>query len=82
MPIDIAIIDKYLINKNKQFHQFDKTAYFFYVIVLFVMVQSRGVPSYRSPVFELFGIYLINFLFVLQSTVMKSLSSFVSLYPL
>ena len=33
MRIDIAIIDKYLINKNKQFHQFDETAHAYYLIV-------------------------------------------------
>ncbi len=35
MNIDITIIDNTLINKNKQFHQFDETACAFYVIVLF-----------------------------------------------
>ena len=34
MSIDITIIDKYIIDKNKQFHHFDETAYAFYVIVL------------------------------------------------
>ena len=32
MRIDITIIDKRIIYKNKQIHQFDKSAYAFYVI--------------------------------------------------
>ena len=45
MNIDITIIDKWLINKNKQFHQFDETAYAFYVIVLFGTEEKVGVSS-------------------------------------
>ena len=43
MRIDITIIDNCIINKNKQFHQFDETAYAFYVIVSFGMVEKVGV---------------------------------------
>ena len=32
MRIDITIIDKRVIYKNKQTHQFDESAYAFYVI--------------------------------------------------
>ena len=39
------LIFKYLINKNKQFHQFDETAYAFYVIVLFWDMEKVGVSS-------------------------------------
>ena len=45
MRIDITIIDKHHINKNKQFHQFDETAYAFYVIVLFWDMEKVGVSS-------------------------------------
>jgi hypothetical protein len=45
MRIDITIIDKCIINKNKQFHQFDETAYAFYVIVLFGTEEKVGVSS-------------------------------------
>ena len=45
MRIDITIIDKCVINKNKQFHQFDETAYAFYVIVLFGTEKKVGVSS-------------------------------------
>ena len=45
MCIDITAIDKYLINKNKQFHQIDETAYAFYVVVLFGTPEKEGVAS-------------------------------------
>ena len=45
MNIDITIIDNYPIDKNKQFHQFDETAYAFYVIVLFGTEEKVGVSS-------------------------------------
>ena len=45
MNIDITIIDKYIIDKNKQFHHFDETAYAFYVIVLFWDMEKVGVSS-------------------------------------
>ena len=45
MSIDIARIDTDHINKNKQFHQFDETAYAFYVIVLFWDMEKVGVSS-------------------------------------
>ena len=45
MRIDITIIDKCIINKNKQLHQFDETAYAFYAIVLFGTVEKVGVSS-------------------------------------
>ena len=45
MRIDITGIDKRIINKNKQLHQFDETAYVFYVIVLFGTVEKVGVSS-------------------------------------
>ena len=43
MHIDITIIDKCLINKNKQFHQYDETAYTFYVIALLLEIKKVGV---------------------------------------
>ena len=45
MRIDITIIDNCLINKNKQFHEFDETAYVFYVIVMFGTMEKVGVSS-------------------------------------
>ena len=45
MRIDITIIDNCLIDKNKQFHQFDETAYVFYVIVRFGTFEKMGVSS-------------------------------------
>ena len=45
MCIDITVIDNCMINKNKQFHQFDETAYAFYVIVLFGTEEKVGVSS-------------------------------------
>ena len=45
MRIDITIIDKCIINKNKQFNQFDETAYAFYVIVLLGTEEKVGVSS-------------------------------------
>ena len=45
MLIDITTIDKYVINKNKQFHQSEETAYVFYVIVLFGAAEKVGVSS-------------------------------------
>ena len=35
MNIDITIIDKCIIDKNKQFHHFDETACALYTIVVF-----------------------------------------------
>ena len=45
MRIDISRIDMEHINKNKQSHQFDETAYAFYVIVLFGTEEKVGVSS-------------------------------------
>ena len=45
MHIDIATIDKYIINKNKQFHQFDETAYAFYLIAFWVTPNKKGLSS-------------------------------------
>ena len=45
MSIDIARIDMGHINKNKQFHQFDETAYAIYAIVLFGTEEKVGVSS-------------------------------------
>ena len=43
MHIDITIIDKYLIDKNKQFLQHDEIAYTFYVIALLLEIKKVGV---------------------------------------
>ena len=43
MRIDITIIDKRIIYKNKQIHQFDKSAYAFYVIAK--KLSLNKVPS-------------------------------------
>ena len=81
MNIDITIIDNCIINKNKQLHQFDETACALYTIVVFCTDENVVASSRLSPL-NAFNSYLINFLLALQSAVMKSLSSFVSLYPL
>ena len=53
MHIDITAIDKYIINKNKQFHQFDETAYFAYKI--FLSKITATITSWYLPRLFSFG---------------------------
>ena len=46
MRIDITVIDNRVIDKNKQFRQFDETAYAIYVIVLFEAIEKVDVSSW------------------------------------
>jgi len=45
MRIDISIIDKMYINKNKQFRLLDETACILYIIVVFGAKRRGVVPS-------------------------------------
>ena len=45
MRIDISRIDMEHINKNKQIHQFDESAYAIYAIVLFGTGEKVGVSA-------------------------------------
>ena len=59
MSIDITIIDKYIIDKNKQFHQFDETACFAYKFAPIKIAEStprlvviricRKIRDYLNP---------------------------------
>ena len=50
MRIDITIIDKCIINKNKQLHQFDETAYAFYnYFILAMVITVTSLLNKLSP---------------------------------